>query len=170
MREADFLTGTISSAVAQPLELCKEKENLSQHFSILGLTEENWHRYIFRIDTNAVPYWGYAPAVALAKKWKDKKIVSLGFDYETGKNSLKAFKEKYLELVPDAKIIDELWAPLGTTDFTPYISKIANSGADAFFSLVSMGRKLLSQTGLCLAFIQDATFNLARAISKPGLA
>jgi branched-chain amino acid transport system substrate-binding protein len=134
--KADFLTGTISSAVALAISNYVKREkkiflvNISQSSS---LTEENWHRYIFRIDTNAVPYWGYAPALALAKKWKDKKIVSLGFDYETGKNSLKAFKEKYLELVPDAKIIDELWAPLGTTDFTAYISKIANSGADAFF-------------------------------------
>jgi branched-chain amino acid transport system substrate-binding protein len=133
---ADFLTGTISSAVALAISNYVKREkkiflvNISQSSS---LTEENWHRYIFRIETNAVPYWGYAPALALAKKWKDKKIVSLGFDYETGKNSLKAFKEKYLELAPDAKIIDEVWAPLGTTDFTAYISKIANSGADAFF-------------------------------------
>lgn len=134
--KADFLTGTISSAVALAISNYVKREkkifliNISQSSS---LTEENWHRYIFRIDTNAVPYWGYAPALALAKKWKDKKIVSLGFDYETGKNSLKAFKEKYLELVPNAKIVDELWAPLGTTDFTAYISKMANSGADAFF-------------------------------------
>ena len=134
--KADFLTGTISSAVALAISNYVKREkkifliNISQSSS---LTEENWNRYVFRIDTNAVPYWGYAPALALAKKWKDKKIVSLGFDYETGKNSLKAFKEKYLELVPDAKITDELWAPLGTTDFTAYISKMANSGADAFF-------------------------------------
>ena len=134
--KADFLTGTISSAVALAISNYVKREkkifliNISQSSS---LTEENWNRYIFRIDTNAVPYWGYAPALALAKKWKDKKIVSLGFDYETGKNSLKGFKEKYLELVPDATIVDELWAPLGTTDFTAYISKIANSGADAFF-------------------------------------
>jgi len=134
--KAEFLTGTISSAVALAISNYVKREkkifliNISQSSS---LTEENWNRYIFRIDTNAVPYWGYAPALALAKKWKDKKIVSLGFDYETGKNSLKGFKEKYLELVPDATIVDELWAPLGTTDFTAYISKIANSGADAFF-------------------------------------
>jgi branched-chain amino acid transport system substrate-binding protein len=134
--KADFLTGTISSAVALAISNYVKREkkifliNISQSSS---LTEENWHRYIFRINTNAVPYWGYAPALALAKKWKDKKIVSLGFDYETGKNSLKAFKEKYLAVVPDAKIVDELWAPLGTTDFTAYISKIANSGANAFF-------------------------------------
>lgn len=134
--KVDFLTGTISSAVALAISnYVKEAKkifivNIAQSSTI---TEENFHRYIFRIDTNGVPYWGYAPALALAETWKSKKIISLGFDYVMGKNSLRAFKEKYLPLVPGAKIIDELWAPLGTTDFTAYITKIANSGADAFF-------------------------------------
>ncbi len=153
--KADFLTGTISSAVALAVSdyVKREKKiflvNISQSSS---LTEENWHRYIFRIDTNAVPYWGYAPAIALAKTWKAKKIISLGFDYETGKNSLKAFKEKYLQLVPDAKIIDELWAPLGTTDFTAYITKMANSGADAFFLACIYGGGELAFTKQAYAF------------------
>lgn len=153
--KADFLTGTISSAVALAISNYVKREkklflvNISQTSS---LTEEDWHRYIFRIDTNAVPYWGYAPAIALAKTWKAKKIISLGFDYETGKNSLKGFKEKYLQLVPDAKIIDELWAPLGTTDFTAYITKIANSGADAFFLACIYGGGELAFTKQAYAF------------------
>ena len=153
--KADFLTGTISSAVALAISDYVKREKkifivtISQSSSI---TEENFHRYIFRIDTNAVPYWGYAPAIALAKTKKAKKIISLGFDYETGKNSLKAFKEKYLQLVPDAKIIDELWAPLGTTDFTAYITKIANSGADAFFLACIYGGGELAFTKQAYAF------------------
>jgi branched-chain amino acid transport system substrate-binding protein len=153
--KVDFLTGTVSSAVGLSVSSYAKREkkifiaNISQSSS---LTEENWHRYFFRIATNAVPYWGYAPAIALAKTWKAKKIISLGFDYETGKNSLKAFKEKYLQLVPDAKIIDELWAPLGTTDFTAYITKIANSGADAFFLACIYGGGELAFTRQAQAF------------------
>ena len=152
---ADFLTGTISSAVALAISNYVKREKklflvtISQSSSI---TEENFHKYIFRIDTNAVPYWGYAPAIALAKTKKAKKIISLGFDYETGKNSLKGFKEKYLELVPDAKFIDELWAPLGTTDFTAYITKMANSGADAFFLACIYGGGELAFTKQAYAF------------------
>ncbi len=154
-QKVDFLSGTISSAVALAISnYCMRAKkifliNIAQSSS---LTEEKWHRYVFRIDTNAVPYWGYAPALALARSWKDKKIVSLGFDYETGHNTLKAFKEKYLELVPDAKIIDELWAPLGTTDFTAYITKIANSGADAFFLACIYGGGELAFTKQAYAF------------------
>ncbi|OHD70092.1 MAG: hypothetical protein A2W19_04685 [Spirochaetes bacterium RBG_16_49_21] len=134
--KVDFLTGTISSAVAQAISNYAKEEkkifivNIAQSST---LTEENFHRYIFRIDTNSIPYWGYAPALALAETWKNKKIISLGFDYVTGKDTLKAFKEKYLPLVPGAKIVGELWAPLNTTDFTAYITKMKNSKADAFF-------------------------------------
>jgi len=54
--------------------------------------------------------------------------------------------------VPDAKIIDELWPPLGTTDFTPYISKIANSGADCFFLSCIYGGGELAFTKQAYAF------------------
>ncbi|MGB6064151.1 MAG: ABC transporter substrate-binding protein [Desulfomonilaceae bacterium] len=153
--QVDFLTGTISSAVALAISsyVAKEKKifivNVAQSSEI---TEEKWNPYVFRINTNAVPYWGYAPAIALAKTWKPKKIVSLGFDYECGKNSLAAFKEKYLKLVPDAQIIDELWAPMGTTDFTAYISKIANSGAEAVFLACIYGGGEIAFTKQAYAF------------------
>ena len=61
--KADFLTGTISSAVALAISNYVKREKklfivtISQSSSI---TEENFNRYVFRIDTNAVPYWGYA--------------------------------------------------------------------------------------------------------------
>ncbi len=153
--KADFLTGTISSAVALAISnhVRREKKifiiNISQ---VSNLTEENFHRYIFRIDTNDVPYFGYGPALALAKIWKDKKIISLGFDYVCGKNAIAKFKEKYLQLVPDAKIIDELWTPLGTTDFTAFITKIANSGADAFFLACIYGGGEMAFTKQAYAF------------------
>jgi len=93
--KADFLTGTISSAVALAISnhVKREKKifivNISQSSSI---TEENCTR-IFSASTPMRSVLGYAPAIALAKTWKDKKIVSVGFDYETGKNSLKASRK-----------------------------------------------------------------------------
>ena len=54
--KADFLTGTISSAVALAISNYVKREKklflvtIAQSSSI---TEENWHPYIFRIDTNA---------------------------------------------------------------------------------------------------------------------
>ena len=140
--KVDFLSGTISSAVALAISNLAKKEKKLYFVTIAHsspITEENFHPYVFRISSNTVPYFGYAPAIAHFKKWKDKKFVSLGFDYESGRNSIKQFKEKYMELVPDAKFGDEMWCPLNTTDFTPYITKIANSGAEALFLAVIYG-------------------------------
>lgn len=133
---ADFLTGTVSSAVGMAVSSFAKKEKIifmPSNAQSSRMTEDEFHPYIFRIATNSVVYWGYAPAIALANTKKVKKIISLGWEYETGKTALKQFKEKYLEMVPDAQIIDELWAPLGTTDYTAYINKIKNSGAEAFY-------------------------------------
>jgi branched-chain amino acid transport system substrate-binding protein len=133
--KVDVLSGTISSAVGVAISNYAKREKKLFFLTIAqssSITEENFHRYVFRTTTNTVPYFGYAPAIALAKTKRAKKIITLGFDYEAGRNAIKMFKEKYLQLVPDAKIIDELWTPLNTTDFTPFITKIANSGADAF--------------------------------------
>ena len=153
--KADFLTGTISSAVALAISNYVKREKKLFFVSIAqstAITEENFHPYVFRIDTNNVPYFGYGPALALAKTFKDKKIISLGFDYECGKNAIAMFKEKYFELVPDAKVIDEMWAPLNTTDFTPYITKIANSGAEAFYLACIYGGGELAFTKQAYAF------------------
>lgn len=153
--KADFLTGTVSSAVGMAVSSFAKKERIifmPSNAQSSRMTEEVFHPYIFRIATNSVVYWGYAPAIALAKTKKVKKIISLGWDYETGKTALKEFKEKYLELVPDAKIIDELWAPLGTTDYTAYINKIKNSGADAFYLAAIYGGGELAFTKQAAAF------------------
>ena len=134
--KVDFLAGTISSGVGLAISNYARRAkkiyliNIAQSTKI---TEEKFHPYVFRFTTNSTPYFGYGPAIALANTYKSKKIVVLGYDYETGKNALKEFKDKYLELVPDAKFVDELWVPLGATDFTAYIAKMANSGADAFY-------------------------------------
>ncbi|MCB2190190.1 MAG: ABC transporter substrate-binding protein [Deltaproteobacteria bacterium] len=134
--KVDFLAGTISSGVALAISGYARRAKKIYMINIAQstrITEEKFNKYTFRFTTNATPYFGKGPALALAKTYKAKKIISLGYDYEMGKNSLKEFKATYLKMVPDAKIIDELWVPLGSTDFTAHIAKMANSGADCFY-------------------------------------
>lgn len=153
--KVDFLAGTISSGVAMAISGYAQRAkklyliNIAQSTRV---TEEKFHPYVFRFTTNSTPYFGYGPAIALANTYKSKKIIVLGYDYETGKNALKEFKDKYLQLVPDAKIIDELWAPLGTTDFTAHIAKMANSGADAFYLAAIYGGGELAFTKQAWSF------------------
>ena len=131
-KNAKFLTGTISSAVALAIAgYCKDNEipYFVTNAQSARITEEKGHRYVFRINTNSYPYHG-TPAILAAKKWGNKKIVVSGPDYEWGKVAARDFVEVYKQFVPDAEVVGEVWVPLGTNDYTPYISSMMGSGAD----------------------------------------
>jgi branched-chain amino acid transport system substrate-binding protein len=141
-KEVDFLSGTISSAVGMAISAYVKKKKkifITNIAQTAAMTEQKFHRYYFRIGTNTVPYFGYAPAGVLAKKYGDKKIVSLGFDYVSGHAASHDFWERYKQLVPDSRLVKEFWAPLGTTDFTPYISGIMGTDAEALVLQVIYG-------------------------------
>lgn len=131
-QKADFLTGNISSAVAQAIsQYCRtiKKIYITNISQSARTTEEVGHRYIFRMSTNSYPYHG-VPAGLAAKKWGVKKLCVSGPDYEWGKVAARDFVEIYKKFVPDAKVVREVWVPLGTTDYTPYISTMLGSGAE----------------------------------------
>lgn len=105
-------------------------------------TEELGHRYVFRFSTNSYPYHG-VPAGYAAQKWGAKKICVSGPDYEWGRVAARDFMEIYKKYIPDAVVVREVWVPLGTTDFTPYISTMLGSGAElvqhSFFGGMDLG-------------------------------
>ena len=149
--KAAFLTGTISSAVSLALSEYSRANKMLYFITNAQssrITEEMGHRYLFRINTNSFPYHG-VPATLAAKKWKGKKICVTGPDYEWGKVAARDFFEIYKKSVPDAEIVREVWVPLGTNDYTPYISSMMSSGADilqhSFYG------------GMDLAFTKQAT-------------
>lgn len=105
-------------------------------------TEELGHRYVFRFSNNSYPYHG-VPAGYAAQKWAAKKICVSGPDYEWGRVAARDFMEIYKKYIPDAVVVREVWVPLGTTDFTPYISTMLGSGAElvqhSFFGGMDLG-------------------------------
>jgi branched-chain amino acid transport system substrate-binding protein len=130
-RKADFLTGTISSSVAQAISaycLSQKKPFLINIAQSSRTTEELGNRYVFRISTNSYPYHG-VPATLAAKKWGAKKVCLSGPAYEWGKVAARDFFEIYKKLVPGAKVVGEVFVPLKTRDYTPYVSKMLASGA-----------------------------------------
>jgi hypothetical protein len=76
-----------------------------------AITEEKGHRYVFRISTNTDTYTR-SIANGAAKLWGGKKVFIIGPDYEYGHKSKADFMEAYTKLVPDAKIVGELWPKL----------------------------------------------------------
>jgi len=144
-QHVDFLTGTISSGVAQAIwDYAKEAKkifiiNISQSTK---LTEELGHRYGFRMTTNVVPYC-QAPLDLYRKKYpNDKKVITMALDYEWGHNSADLQWERFNGMASDAKLVKQLWPPLSTTDFRPYITSILASGADGLFASIYGGLEL----------------------------
>ncbi len=74
------------------------------------------------------PFGEYA-----AKTLGYKKIAAIGIDYAFGWEVIGGFQKTFEE--NGGQIIQKLWAPLGTTDFAPYLSQIRRD-ADAVFALM----------------------------------
>ncbi|MCU0580022.1 MAG: ABC transporter substrate-binding protein [Desulfobacterota bacterium] len=151
--KVQWIQGTVSSAVALAVSAyCKEAKVpfIVTNAQSAAITDEKGHRYLFRISTNTTMYTR-AVANAAAKTWGGKKIFIIGPDYEYGHRSKKDFMDAYTKLVPDAKIIGELWPKLGNQDWTPYISKIMSSGADFVYCSL-WGGDVISFTKAAWAF------------------
>ncbi|MFL5407856.1 MAG: ABC transporter substrate-binding protein [Myxococcales bacterium] len=80
-------------------------------------------RYIFRI-TNIQSADGSTCAMAVAMTWPDvKKVAHIHPDYSYGRNCFDHFSIVTKKLLPGANNVSEAWPKLGSTDFTPHITK-----------------------------------------------
>ena len=68
-----------------------------------------------------------------------RKIVTIGFDYAFGWEVIGGFQNTFEKL--GGRIIQKLWAPVGTQDYGPFIGKI-DRNADAVFALFFGGGAL----------------------------
>ena len=95
------------------------------------LTEEKFHRYTSRVSINSTG-WTRCVAIASAKKWgKDvKRIYCINADYAYGHSCRDAFVEYWGKQAPQAKVVGDSWPPLGSTDFTSYITAILGAKPD----------------------------------------
>jgi branched-chain amino acid transport system substrate-binding protein len=95
-----------------------------------SLTNEKCNYYHFRLDADTT-----IKMQALTSFMKDrpeiKKVYLLNQNYSHGKQVAKYFKEDIEKKRPDVKIVGEDYVPIGQVkDFSPYIAKIKEAGAD----------------------------------------
>lgn len=74
------------------------------------------------------PFGEYA-----AKTLGYKKVVTIAMDYAFGYEVVGGFQKTFEE--HGGRIVQKLWAPIGTTDFAPYLTQIKRD-ADAVFALM----------------------------------
>jgi len=131
-QDADFIVGILSSGVALAIsEYCKSAKTLLlvNIARSTAITAEKGHRYVFRFISN---FSSRDSAVLEAAKqlWplsETDKVCELNLDYEQGHNAFNDTMKKWKKLNPNMKLVAELWPPLGTTDWSPYISKLMAS-------------------------------------------
>ncbi|HEY0393548.1 MAG TPA: penicillin-binding protein activator [Candidatus Elarobacter sp.] len=75
------------------------------------------------LPTHAAGEWAYEQG--------HRKMVTLANSYAFGYENAGGFAQTFTQ--KGGKIADQIWAPLGTTDYTPYISKVQASQPDALF-------------------------------------
>lgn len=88
----------------------------------------DWNRYVFRVNGTSSTC-GKSLAYFYAKR-PEKKFYILGQDYLWGHSFNAAFKKALKEIRPDAQIVGEVYHPVFTKDFAPYMEKIKASGAE----------------------------------------
>jgi branched-chain amino acid transport system substrate-binding protein len=137
----DLLTGVISSGTSPALAPVVEELGVLTLLTD-GCTDYVFDRadphpkYLFRV-TNIQSADGMTAAIATAQTWPHvKKIAHLHPDYAYGRNAYLHFNLVMQHLVPGIQDVSVNWPKLGTTDFTPYITKIMAAGPDLLFSSI----------------------------------
>lgn len=96
------------------------------------MDSKNFNRYTFRTCGTAA-----TQAKSLAyfySKRPERKFYILAQDYIWGHSFASAFKKAIAEYSPEARIVGEVYFPVFTKDFAPYLEKVRASGAEVIVS------------------------------------
>ncbi len=145
--KAVLLTGSTSSAVAVATNKLAQREHVLYVSGISGsndTTGKDCVRYGFRQN-----YYGQTAAAAigpvLLKKFgKNRKAAFMTPDYTYGHTVTKSSGD-YLKEHGGWTVVTDQVSPLGTQDFSQYLTNIANSGAE-FLLNVNWGRDAVLST------------------------
>ena len=87
--------------------------------------------WIFRVtDTNDMS--NFSMGTWIARKTPYRKVVVMASDFVAGRHSAGAFMAAYR--AAGGEIVKEIYAPLNTADFAPYLPQLAGVGADAVYA------------------------------------
>ncbi len=129
--QVDVLVGTVSSgntATLQEIAAENKKVLIVAPAAANDITGVNFNEYTFRTSrTNyqdAINLCEYLPTVY-------SKFVQIAPDYSFGWGGAQAFRDACTYYGGEF-VVDDIFAPFDTTDFTPYMEQVLNSGAEAW--------------------------------------
>jgi branched-chain amino acid transport system substrate-binding protein len=124
---AIVVLGVIGSGETQAVSTLAREQKVP-FFTGLGyarfLTEEAGHRYFFRIVTNSSAYYG--PMVDRLLKDGHKRYCTINNDFAFGRDLNESVMGDLKKKNPQIEVIAgcEFWVPLGTTDFSTYLTAL----------------------------------------------
>lgn len=133
VEQVDFLVGTVNSANTATLQSIAAENQVPLIVAPAAandITGANFNEYTFRTSRNnyqdAINLCQYLPTVY-------DTFVQIAPDYSFGWGSAAAFRDS-CTLEGGEFVADDIFAPPDTTDFTPYMEQILDSGADAWIA------------------------------------
>jgi branched-chain amino acid transport system substrate-binding protein len=146
----DMVVGEIFAHIGYALAPKAEEYRMPTVFPVIAaddLTQRKPSKWVVRLgwasSQPSHPFGEYA-----AKTLGYKKVAVFGSDYAFGYEVVGGFQKTFEEA--GGQIIQKLWAPLGTTDLSPYLSQIKRE-ADAAFVILAAPSSLRFPT-----FYRDA--------------
>jgi branched-chain amino acid transport system substrate-binding protein len=131
VEDVDIIVGTVSSGATATLqEIAKENDvvHIAAPAAANDITGVAFSDHTFRTSRN-----NYQDAVNLCEYLVEEydTFVQIAPDYSFGWGGAQAFRDA-CTLFGGEFVADDIFAPADTTDFTPYMEQILDSGADAW--------------------------------------
>jgi branched-chain amino acid transport system substrate-binding protein len=134
--KVDMIAGPLSAAVGLAVSAAMDRLGEVTILPIVSsddLTQRTLYKNVVRLagwtssqTTHPFGEWAYDQGY--------KKIVTLGADYAFGWESVGGFVNTFSD--KGGKVVKQLWAPLGTTDYSTYVAQIQQEKPDAVFSVL----------------------------------
>jgi branched-chain amino acid transport system substrate-binding protein len=166
VEQVDMLVGTVSSGATATLqEIARENEKVLVVAPAAAneITGANFNEYTFRVSRT-----NYHDAVNQCQYMTQEydTYVQIAPDYAFGWGGAQAFRDACTYYGGEF-VADDIFAPADTTDFTPYMEQILDSGAEAwivtwagsgFISMMEAATELgvMDEMALGTAFINNA--------------
>jgi branched-chain amino acid transport system substrate-binding protein len=120
--KVDLLVGIQASNVALAVLNYMKQQKAFYVVSGAGTDAITWDRYPYLFRTSISAYQLSTPMANYVYDNLGKEIVTTASDYAGGRDVIGQFKGPYV--ARGGKVIKEIWPPLGTTDFSPYLTDI----------------------------------------------
>jgi len=120
--KVDLVMGVQASNVALAVLNYMKQQKAFYVVTGAGTDAITWDRYPYLFRTSISTYQLSTPMANYIYDNLGKEIVTTASDYAGGRDVMAQFKGPYL--AKGGKVLKEIWPPLGTTDFSAYLTDI----------------------------------------------